>query len=149
MCSRTVSDTANRLLKRTDSEGSSSAAEKKSSAASFSCLRSLPSAPKLSQQGKRVFKEGRNRRCLPFLPSAVGTANAPAAAAAESLPRIGEPQKLCLRIPVREYDLNAKTVRHRSAERFREVFTFSCPEALCDDSCRRNVRNRRRSRRTS
>ena len=32
MYSRTVSDTANRLLKRTDSEGSSSAAEKKSSA---------------------------------------------------------------------------------------------------------------------
>ena len=32
MCSRTVSDPANRLLKRTDSEGSSSAAEKKSSA---------------------------------------------------------------------------------------------------------------------
>ena len=45
--------------------------------------------------------------------------------------------------------LTQKTVRHRSAERFREVFTFSCPEALCDDSCRRNVRNRRRSRRTS
>ncbi len=32
MCSRTVSDPANRLLKRTDSEGSSSAAEEKSSA---------------------------------------------------------------------------------------------------------------------
>ena len=32
LCSRTVSDTANRLLKRTDSEGSSSAAEKKFSA---------------------------------------------------------------------------------------------------------------------
>ena len=55
MCSSNVSDTANRLLKRTDSEGSSSVAEKKSSAASFSCLRSLPSAPKLSQQGKGVI----------------------------------------------------------------------------------------------
>ena len=32
LCSSTVSDTANRLLKRTDSEGSSSVAEKKSSA---------------------------------------------------------------------------------------------------------------------
>ena len=32
LCSSTVSDTANRLLKRTNSEGSSSAAEKKSSA---------------------------------------------------------------------------------------------------------------------
>ena len=32
MCSRMVSDTANRLLKRTNSEGSSSVAEKKSSA---------------------------------------------------------------------------------------------------------------------
>ena len=46
----------------------------------------------------------------------MGTANAPAAAAAESLPESanrlrgsGTPQKLCLRIPVREYDLNAKT----------------------------------------
>ena len=32
LCSSTVSDTANRLLKRTDSEGSPSVAEKKSSA---------------------------------------------------------------------------------------------------------------------
>ena len=32
LCSSNVSDTANRLLKRTDSEGSSSVAEKKSSA---------------------------------------------------------------------------------------------------------------------
>ena len=32
LCSRTLSDPANRLLKRTDSEGSSSAVEKKSSA---------------------------------------------------------------------------------------------------------------------
>ena len=32
LCSSTVSDTANRLLKKTDSEGSSSVAEKKSSA---------------------------------------------------------------------------------------------------------------------
>ena len=61
----------------------------------------------------------------------------------------GTPQKLCLRIPVREYDINAKTVRHRSAERFREVFTFSCPEALCDGRHRRSGRNRRCSRRTS
>ena len=57
----------------------------------FSCLRSLPSAPKLSLQGKRVFKEGRNRRCLPFLSPAVDTANVPAAAAAESSPGNDEP----------------------------------------------------------
>ena len=60
----------------------------------------------------------------------------------------GTPQKLCLRIPVREYDLNAKN-RPAKRDGFREVFTFSCPEALCDDSCRRNVCNRRCSRRTS
>ena len=60
----------------------------------------------------------------------------------------GTPQKLCLRSPVREYDLNAKN-RPAKRDGFREVFTFSCPEALCDDSCRRNVRNRRCSRRTS
>ena len=38
----------------------------------FLRLRSLPQPPKVGYQGKRVFKEGRNRRCLPFLPSAAG-----------------------------------------------------------------------------
>ena len=40
----------------------------------FLRLRSLPQPPKVGYQGKRVFKEGRNRRCLPFLPSAAGAA---------------------------------------------------------------------------
>ena len=46
LCSRMVSDTANRLLKRTDSEGNSSVAEKKSSAVplfeAVTCRQSAP-----------------------------------------------------------------------------------------------------------
>ena len=65
LCSSTVSDTANMRIPR---------GRKNPLPYSSSCLRSLPSAPKVGFQGKRVFKEGRNRRCLPFLPTAVGTA---------------------------------------------------------------------------
>ena len=65
MCSRMVSDTANRLLKRTDSEGSSSVAEKKSSAVPlFEAVAGLWSAPdSLRERGDS--QEGGNRRCLP------------------------------------------------------------------------------------
>ena len=72
---------------------------------SFSCLRSLPFAPKVGFQGKRVFKEGRNRRCLPSCPAAGrgspprgvsalprrGARHAPAAAAAHSSLNPAEP----------------------------------------------------------
>ena len=60
-----VSDTANRLLKRTDSEGSSSVAEKKSSAVPlFEAVADLWSAPdSLRERGDS--QEGGNRRCLP------------------------------------------------------------------------------------
>ncbi len=65
MCSRMVSDTANRLLKRTDSEGSPSVAEKKSSAvpyfAAVTCRQSAPDSPR--ERGDS--QEGGNRRCLP------------------------------------------------------------------------------------
>ena len=65
LCSRTLSDPANRLLKRTDSEGSSSAAEKKSSAVPFfaavTCRQSAPDYPR--ERGDP--QEGGNRRCLP------------------------------------------------------------------------------------
>ena len=64
MCSRTISDTANRLLKRTDSEGSSSVAEKKSSAVllfgAVTCRQSAPDYPR--ERGDS--QEGGNRRCL-------------------------------------------------------------------------------------
>ena len=65
MCSSTVSDPANRLLKRTDSEGSSSVAEKKSSAVPlFEAVTGLWSAPdSLRERGDS--QEGGNRRCLP------------------------------------------------------------------------------------
>ena len=55
LCSRTVSDTANRLLKRTDSEGSSSAAEKKSSAVPRISQRSHVGNLRQTLQGKGVI----------------------------------------------------------------------------------------------
>ena len=68
MCSRMVSDTANRLLKRTDSEGSSSVAEKKSSAVPPVSERShIGNLRQIRKQGKgRSSKRKGNRRC-PFL----------------------------------------------------------------------------------
>ena len=78
MCSSNVSDTANRLLKRTDSEGSSSVAEKKSSAVPLISKRShIGNLRRIRKQGKgRSSKRKGNRRC-PFL-------FAPAASAALS-----------------------------------------------------------------
>ena len=59
MCSRTVSDTANRLLKRTDNEGSPSVVEEKSSAVPYfrSGCRSLVCA-RLSNKGKAGVQRG-------------------------------------------------------------------------------------------
>ena len=77
MCSRTVSDTANRLLKRTDSKGSSSAAEKNPLPYSFSQRLQIGNLRQIRKQGKgRSPKRKGNRRC-PFL-------FAPAAGAATS-----------------------------------------------------------------
>ena len=65
LCSRTLSDPANRLLKRTDSEGSSSAAEKKSSAVPlFAAVTYRQSAPDYPRE-RGDPQEGGNRRCLP------------------------------------------------------------------------------------
>ncbi len=68
LCSRTVSDPANGLLKRTDSEGSSSVAEKKSSAVplfrSGHCRQFAPDY----QQGKGgVHKRMETAGCLPLV----------------------------------------------------------------------------------
>ena len=52
LCSSTVADTANRLLKRTDSEGSSFAAEKKSSAVPRISQRSHVGNLRQTLQGK-------------------------------------------------------------------------------------------------
>ena len=64
MCSRTVSNPANGLLKRTYSEGSSSVAEKNPLPfpyfAAVTCRQSAP-----DYQGKGDSQEGGNRRCLP------------------------------------------------------------------------------------
>ena len=66
LCSRTVSDTANRLLKRTDSEGGPSATEEKILCRSpyfgaVTCRQSVPDSPR--ERGDS--QEGGNRRCLP------------------------------------------------------------------------------------
>ena len=55
LCSRTLSATANRLLKRTDSEGSSSTAEKKSSAVPHVSQRSHVGNLRQTLQGKGVI----------------------------------------------------------------------------------------------
>ena len=70
MCSRTVSDTANRLLKRTDNEGSPSIVEEKSSAVPYfrSGCRSLVCA-RLTNKGKVGVQRGRETAGVPsFLP---------------------------------------------------------------------------------
>ena len=79
LCSRTVSDPANRLLKRTDSEGSSSVAEKKSSAVPlFRSGHMLAICAGLSSKGKAGVQRGRTTAdCPSFLPTAVGTTSPP------------------------------------------------------------------------
>ena len=92
MCSRTVSDTANRLLKRTDSEGSPSVVEEKSSAVPYfrSGCRS-PIFARLSNKGKVGVQRGRETAGVPsFLPSAVGTAPSPRSAERSSPLRFSE-----------------------------------------------------------
>ena len=70
LCSRTVSDPANRLLKRTDSEGSSSVAEKKSSAVLlFEAVTCSAICARLSSKGKVGVQRGRKTAgCPSFLP---------------------------------------------------------------------------------
>ena len=70
MCSRTVSDPANRLLKRTDSEGSSSVAEKKSSVVLlFRSGRWSLICARLRNKGKVGVQRGRETAGVPsFLP---------------------------------------------------------------------------------
>ena len=88
MCSRTVSDTANRLLKRTDNEGSPSVVEEKSSAVPYfrSGCRSLVCA-RLTNKGKVEVQRGRETAGVPsFLPRG-GCRITPAAGAAHSAER--------------------------------------------------------------
>ena len=70
MCSSNVSDTANRLLKRTDSEGSSSVAEKKSSAVPlFRSGHMSAICARLGSKGKVGVQRGRETAGVPsFLP---------------------------------------------------------------------------------
>ena len=78
LCSRTVSDTANRLLKRTDSEGSSSVAEKKSSAVPLFRSGHMSAICARLSTGKVGVQRGRKTAgCPSFLPTAVGTASSP------------------------------------------------------------------------
>ena len=84
LCSRMVSDPANRLLKRTDSEGSPSAAEEKSSVVPLFSKRSpLSDFRRAIKQGKgRSSKRKGNRRCPFLFAPRGGRRDAPAAAAA-------------------------------------------------------------------
>ena len=86
LCSSNVSDTANRLLKRTDSEGSSSVAEKKSSAVPlFRSGHMSAICAGLGSKGKVGVQRGRKTAgCPSFLPTAVGTASSPPRGAARS-----------------------------------------------------------------
>ncbi len=69
MCSRTVSDPANRLLKRTDSEGSSSVAEKKSSAVLLFRSGHMSAICARLSKGKVGVQRGRKTAgCPSFLP---------------------------------------------------------------------------------
>ena len=70
LCRSTVSDPANRLLKRTDSEGSSSVAEKKSSAVPlFRSGHMLAICARLGSKGKVGVQRGRKTAgCPSFLP---------------------------------------------------------------------------------
>ena len=76
LCSRTVSDTANRLLKRTDSEGSSSAAEEKFSAVPlFRSGHMSVICARLGSKGKVGVQRGRETAGVPsFLPPPRGAA---------------------------------------------------------------------------
>ena len=83
MCSSNVSDPANRLRKTRKSNPT---------AASFSCLRSLPSAPKLSQQGKgRSSKRKENRRLSFLFAPAAGRGTFPRGAARSRRPQTANP----------------------------------------------------------
>ena len=79
LCSSNVSDPANRLLKRTDSEGSSSVAEKKSSAVPpFRSGHMSAICAGLGSKGKVGVQRGRKTAgCPSFLPTAVGTTSSP------------------------------------------------------------------------
>ena len=70
LCSSTVADTANRLLMRTDTEGSPSVAEKKSSAVPhFRSGRRSPIFAGLTSKGKVGVQRGRKTAgCPSFLP---------------------------------------------------------------------------------
>ena len=84
MCSSTLYDTANRLLKRTDSEGSSSAAEKKSSAVLlFLLTQSTICTQALKRKGRSSKRKG-NRRCPFLFAPAAGAATSPPSADGES-----------------------------------------------------------------
>ena len=76
MCSRTVSDPANRLLKRTNSEGISSVAEEKSSAVSLFRSGHMSAICARPSRERGDSQEGGNRRCLPSCAPA-GKAHSP------------------------------------------------------------------------
>ena len=109
LCSRTVSNPANGLLKRTDSEGSSSVAEKKSSAVPlFRSGRRSPIFAGQSSKGKVGVQRGRKTAgCPSFLPPPQGaarsrrpqTANPPAEVQRKTPRPLGANTPAAVRVP--------------------------------------------------
>ena len=107
MCSSTVSDTANRLLKRTNSEGSSSAAEKKSSAVLlFRSGHMSAICARLGSKGKVGVQRGRETAGVPsFLPPPRGAARPRWVGAEKGAARTGRTrlrQFVCPGFPMQE-----------------------------------------------
>ena len=92
LCSSTVADTANRLLMRTDTEGSPSVAEEKSSVVPhFRSGRRSPIFAGLTNKGKVGVQRGRETVGVPsFLPPAAGAAVSPRSAECNSPLRFSE-----------------------------------------------------------
>ena len=135
MCSRTVSDTANRLLKRTDSEGSSSVAEKKSSAVPLISKRShIGNLRQIRKQGKgRSSKRKGNRRCPFLFAPAAGAATFPPPWVRHYRRKTKTPQT-----PVRGvlfYSISSRTEKAASCSVLSSLYSISREYALQMQIC--------------
>ncbi len=117
LCSSTLSDPANRLLKRTDSEGSSSVAEKKSSAVPLFRSGHMSAICARLSKGKIGVQRGRKTAgCPSFLPP-------PRGAACSRRPQTANPPA----------EVQRKTPRPSGANTLRSSCT---PLGRCRERCR-------------
>ena len=139
MCSSNVSDTANRLLKRTDSEGSSSVAEKKSSAVPpFRSGHMSAICAGLGSKGKVGVQRGRETAGVPsFLPPrraphspALRRAQLPAASQRKTLRPSGAN-------PLTQFEYPAQPVQKKVPPvRVNRLRGSSTPLSRCRKRCR-------------